>query len=272
MSGALVVRGLAVGRPERDAHPLVSELDLTVQPGECLGLVGESGSGKSLTLRAIAALLPKPLVVRAGSVAVGDAVLPLTAGTAARKARRARIAMVFQDPSSALDPLKRVGAQVAAVRQHVRGRSRAEARRDAVQLLAEARLPHPEQLYGRYPHELSGGQRQRVMIAFALASDPEFLLCDEPTTALDVTVQAEILALLDEIRVTKGVGVLFVTHDLPVIARVSSRIAVMRHGAVVETGDTLEVLGAPAHEYTRGLVASALALSGGGAADAGGAS
>lgn len=239
---------------------IVSGLTLSVAAGECVGLVGESGSGKSLTLRAIAALLPKSMRVTAGGVTVGGVALPMAAGGAGRKARRARIAMVFQDPSSALDPLMKVGAQIAAVRRHVRGRSRVDARQDALTLLAETRLPDPAVLYERYPHELSGGQRQRVMIAFALASDPEFLLCDEPTTALDVTVQAEILALLNDLRVKKSVGVLFVSHDLAVIAQISSRIAVMRAGEVVETGPTLKVLGEPTHPYTRDLVAAAMAV------------
>lgn len=169
--------------------------------------------------------------------------------------------MVFQDPAAALDPLIRVGAQLAAIRRRMRGGRTAEARDDVLALLERVRLPDPARLARRYPHELSGGQRQRIMIAFALASDPRYLLCDEPTTALDVTVQAEILALIDRLRTEEGLGVLFVSHDLPVIARIAQRVAVMRHGVVIETGTTGDLLRSPAHGYTRELVAAARAVA-----------
>ncbi|WOF23485.1 ABC transporter ATP-binding protein [Microbacterium betulae] len=257
-ASVLEVSGLSIAR--RRGAGIVEGVDLSVRRGECVGLVGESGSGKSLTLRAIMALLPDGVEATGGEVRVDGLPMPRS-GAAARSSRRGRLSMVFQDPAAALDPLRRVGAQVAAVRRHVRGRSARAAREDALGLLADVRLPDPAAAYERYPHELSGGQRQRVMIAVALASEPEFLLCDEPTTALDVTVQAEILALLDDIRRSRSVGVLFVSHDLPVVSTVSSRLVVMRRGVVVEAGDTIDVLGAPRDPYTRGLVRAAAELS-----------
>ncbi|WP_159501101.1 ABC transporter ATP-binding protein [Microbacterium sp. 18062] len=250
----LGVSGLSIDR-RSDGGRLVDGVDLAVGPGECLGLVGESGSGKSLTLRAIAGILPDTVARTGGAVTVDDAVLD------PRRASPARIGTVFQDPAAAMNPLMRIGSQVAAVRRHVRGRSRHDAREDALRLLERAALPHAARLYDRYPHELSGGQRQRVMIAFALASDPRFLLCDEPTTALDVTVQAEILTLLDDIRVSERIGILFVSHDLPVVARISSRLAVMKAGRIVEQGPTADVIARPADPYTRGLVAAARAVA-----------
>lgn len=261
-TSALTVSVLSIGRRAAPTgRQIVSHLSLEVQRGECLGLVGESGSGKSLTLRAIMGLLPESLDVTAGTVSVDGMVLP-SSGATARRARRGRLAMVFQDPAAALNPLMRIGTQIAAVRRHVRGRSRQEARRDALALLEQVRIADPAAFFRRYPHELSGGQRQRVMIAIALASEPEFLLCDEPTTALDVTVQDEILTLLEQIRTATSVGVLFVSHDLPVVARASDRLVVMRHGALVEAGDTHEVLVAPREDYTRVLVQAAKALAG----------
>lgn len=247
-------------RRGRNSRPLVQGVSFELERGQCVGLVGESGSGKSLTLKAVMALLPDALAVSSGRVTVDGVCLPAE-GVKARRSRRNRLAMVFQDPAASLNPLMRVGRQVAAVRQHVLGASHRHAHEDALELLADVAISDPESLFMRYPHQLSGGQRQRVMIALALATEPEFLLCDEPTTALDVTVQADILALLTQIRVARAVGVLLVSHDLPVVATASDHLVVMRRGTVVETGPTAEVLGSPRHAYTRTLISSAAALT-----------
>ncbi len=254
--GRLQVDGLDIAD---GARRLVGGVSLSLARGESLGLVGESGSGKSLTLRAIAGLLPAPLRIAAGAVDLDG--VTRTAG--ARRHAGPGVGIVFQDPAAALNPLMRVGAQIAAVRRYVRGRSAAEARTDTLELLERVRLPDAAALAQRYPHELSGGQRQRIMIAFALAGNPRYLLCDEPTTALDVTVQAEILDLIDALRREERLGVLFVSHDLPVVARISERIAVMRHGEIVEAGPTTTVLAAPKHPYTRSLLSAARAVSAG---------
>lgn len=254
----LSVEGLAVAARH---SPIVADVDLRVTRGEAVGIVGESGSGKSLLLKAVMALLPPGLAVTAGRVTLDGAVLPPAPARAARAARGHRIGLVLQDPATALDPLMRVGDQIAEVRRHVVGRDRSAARRDALELLERVRIPSAADRYRAYPHELSGGQRQRVVIARALAGEPDFLLCDEPTTALDVTVQAEILTLIDELRTTRSTGVLLVSHDLAVVSQVSSRLLVMRHGRVVEHGATERVLSAPAHAYTRALLESVAELS-----------
>ncbi|CAO3430662.1 dipeptide ABC transporter ATP-binding protein [Azospirillum argentinense] len=235
----------------------VKGVDLRVAPGECLGIIGESGSGKSVTALSIARLVASPPgVVRGGAVRFGgDDLLALPVG-ALQRLRGGRIAYVFQDPLTTLHPLMPVGAQVAeALRAH-RPVPRAEADRRVVELLAAVRLPDPATLVHAYPHELSGGQRQRVGIAMALANDPELIIADEPTTALDVTVQAEILDLLDDLRRRRGLAVVFISHDFGVIARLCDRVAVMFQGEIVEEGDTRSVLTRPRHAYTRRLLAA----------------
>ncbi|MGY0792967.1 dipeptide ABC transporter ATP-binding protein [Azospirillum argentinense] len=235
----------------------VKGVDLRVAPGECLGIIGESGSGKSVTALSIARLVASPPgVVRGGAVRFGgDDLLVLPVG-ALQRLRGGRIAYVFQDPLTTLHPLMPVGAQVAeALRAH-RPVPRAEADRRVVELLAAVRLPDPATLVHAYPHELSGGQRQRVGIAMALANDPELIIADEPTTALDVTVQAEILDLLDDLRRRRGLAVVFISHDFGVIARLCDRVAVMFQGEIVEEGDTRSVLTRPRHAYTRRLLAA----------------
>ncbi|WP_081863185.1 dipeptide ABC transporter ATP-binding protein [Azospirillum argentinense] len=239
----------------------VKGVDLHVAPGECLGIIGESGSGKSVTALSIARLVASPPgVVRGGAVRFGgDDLLALPVG-ALQRLRGGRIAYVFQDPLTTLHPLMPVGAQVAeALRAH-RPVPRAEADRRVVELFAAVKLPDPATLVHAYPHELSGGQRQRVGIAMALANDPELIIADEPTTALDVTVQAEILDLLDDLRRRRGLAVVFISHDFGVIARLCDRVAVMLQGQIVEEGDTRSVLTRPRHAYTRRLLAAVPAL------------
>ncbi|MCW2241205.1 ABC transporter ATP-binding protein/permease [Azospirillum canadense] len=235
----------------------VKGISLRVAPGECLGIIGESGSGKSVTALSIARLVASPPgVVRGGAVRFGgDDLLALPVG-ALRRLRGGRIAYVFQDPLTTLHPLMRVGAQVVeAIRAHqpVPG---AEAWRRTVDLFAAVKLPDPAGIAHAYPHELSGGQRQRVSIAMALANDPELIVADEPTTALDVTVQAEVLDLLDELRQQRNLAILFISHDFGVIARLCDRVAVMHRGVVVEEGDARAVLADPRHDYTRRLLAA----------------
>jgi ABC-type glutathione transport system ATPase component len=237
--GGLLVEDLRVaGEVE-----LLHGVSLGVEPGGALGVVGESGSGKSLTLRAVMGLLPRGLRATGGTVRV--------AGTAA---------MIFQDPLTFLDPLMRVGNQVAEVSRAVRGGTRHAARARALELLDTVRLPEAAALARRYPHQLSGGQRQRVLLALALAQEPDLLLCDEPTTALDVTVQREVLELLATLRAERGLSLVFVSHDLAVVAQVCERVVVLREGRVVEEGPTVDVVTRPAHDYTRSLVDAVLPL------------
>jgi ABC-type glutathione transport system ATPase component len=237
--GGLVVDRLRVAGESELLHGI----DLDVAPGQSVGLVGESGSGKSLTLRAVMGLLPRGLRVSGGSVRVD--------GTAA---------MIFQDPLTFLDPLMRVGNQVAEVCRASRGGTRTAAHARALELLASVRLPDAAALVRRYPHQLSGGQRQRVLLALALAQEPDLLLCDEPTTALDVTVQRDVLDLLATLRRERGLTLLFVSHDLAVVAQVCERVVVLREGRVVEEGPTLDVVSRPVHAYTRSLVDAVLPL------------
>ncbi|MEQ3552943.1 ABC transporter ATP-binding protein [Pseudonocardia nematodicida] len=237
---------------------LVDGLDLDIAPGERVGLIGESGSGKSLTAYALLGLLDDELR------AEGDVRLPGLAGnvldTDERTLSRTRgrvASIVFQEPMTALNPLMRVGAQVAeTLLCHGTAPSRAAAARAAVELLDQVRLPDPERAARAFPHQLSGGQRQRVVIAAALANDPALLICDEPTTALDVTVQAQVLEIVAELVRARDTALLFISHDLAVVSAVADRVAVMRGGVVVEQGPVAEVFTGPQHEYTRALLAA----------------
>jgi oligopeptide/dipeptide ABC transporter ATP-binding protein len=219
--------------------------------------VGESGCGKSLTLRAIMGLLPSAARVASGRVIVDG----VTLGSNPRRRRRDlhhRMSIVFQDPLSALNPVATIGNQISEAPRHVLGLGRSASRARALDLLHQVGIPDPERRYHAYPHELSGGTRQRVMIAIALSSDPTILLCDEPTTALDVTIQTQILALLADLRAERGLSLVFVTHDLGLVGQVAERLAVMYTGRIVETGPSSAVLAAPRHPYTKGLLAAAL--------------
>ena len=241
----------------------VRDLSLSLQKGEVLGLVGESGSGKSVTSLAIMRLLP-PQTALSGKIQFGSN------GTARdllelepeqmRALRGSKISMIFQEPMTALNPVMRVGEQIAeAVRAH-QSISKHEAWVRAVQALDEVAIPDPARRARDYPHQLSGGMRQRVMIAMAIVNRPELLIADEPTTALDVTIQAQILDLLAELRDKFGLTMLFISHDLAVISQVAERIAVMYAGTVVELGSRDDIFRAPAHPYTRGLLAAAPTL------------
>ena len=251
----LEVRGLAVEIPVPGAvlRP-VRGIDLSVAEGETLAIVGESGCGKSLTALAVMGLLPRTARLSAERIALrGQSLLGLRE-SAWRRIRGDRIAMIFQDPMTSLDPCYRVGDQMVEVLRQHRPVSTKAARRRAAELLGKVGVPAPEQRLSQYPHQLSGGLRQRVMIAMALLCEPELLIADEPTTALDVTIQAQILRLLADIQRETGIGLVLITHDLGVVAGLADRIAVMYAGEIVETGTPDAVLGRPLHPYTEGLM------------------
>jgi peptide/nickel transport system ATP-binding protein len=240
----------------------VRDLDLTVAPGETLALVGESGSGKSVTGLSVMGLLPQGVGrIANGTVRLrrktGEFVeLHTMSGEALRRVRGNDIGMVFQEPLTSLNPVYTVGEQIAEpIRIHL-GKSRRAAWSDAVRLLEDVGIPDPRRRAGQYPHELSGGMRQRATIAMALACDPALLIADEPTTALDVTIQAQILDLLGRLQQERGMGMLFVTHNLGVVAEIADRVAVMYAGSIVETGSVARVFAHPRHPYTKGLMRS----------------
>ena len=253
----LDIRNLSVPLPRGADRPFaVEDLSLTLDRGEILCIVGETGSGKSLTALSVMGLLPSNLPKPSGEALFeGQNLLNLT-----RRQRRTlagrRLAMVFQEPSASLNPVYRIGDQVAEVfRQHT-DLSKVQIRERVTELFREVRLPDPEAILRAYPHQLSGGQCQRVMIATALALDPAILIADEPTTALDVTTQAQILKLMLELRDRHGAGIIFVTHDFGVVAEIADRVAVMRHGKLVEVGTARQVLRDPQADYTKRLIAA----------------
>ncbi|MCA1007669.1 ABC transporter ATP-binding protein [Rhodococcus hoagii] len=242
---------IAFGR----ARPAVDSASLEVARGEVVALVGESGSGKSMTARAILGLLPDGAAVR-GSIVLDGAELIGAPEADLDRVRGTTVSLIFQEPQSALNPVRRIGWQLReAIRAH-RKISKADARAAAIDLLRQVEIPDPDRRVDYYPHQLSGGQKQRVAIALALAGEPDLLVADEPTTALDVTVQAEILALLDRIRRRTGMGILLITHNMGVVAQHADRVVVMRAGRVVETGGVHSVFDAPTHPYTRSLLAA----------------
>jgi oligopeptide/dipeptide ABC transporter ATP-binding protein len=233
-------------------------VDLALQPGEVLGLVGESGAGKSTVGRAVVRLLPEPGRVEAGAIRLHGRDLLGMSGTEMRRLRGADVALVPQDPLSALNPAFRIGLQATdALRIH-RGLSRDGAEAEMVRLLGHLGIPEPADVLQRYPHELSGGMRQRVLIAMAFSCDPTLVIADEPTTALDVTTQAQILRLLEELQAERRVATLFVTHDLGVVAHLAHRVSVMYAGCLVESAPTGELFRAAAHPYTQGLLGQVL--------------
>lgn len=244
-----------------DGTPIVSDVDLHVDRGECVALVGESGSGKSMTAKAILAIQPARVVVE-GHLFV-DGIDVITAGEAAiRRIRQRTAAMIYQNPRPGINPLRRVGAYIVEGVVHAGLMTRMDARTKAVELLRAVGLPKAEQLFYRYPFELSGGMLQRVMIVGALMSDPQLMLCDEPTTALDVTTQAEVIAILAELQRSRGLGMLFITHDLDLAAAISARTYVMYRGEIVETGDSQALLDHPTHPYTEALIQARPVLEG----------
>jgi peptide/nickel transport system ATP-binding protein len=253
----LEVKDLTVKLPVGGDRPeAVSSVSFEVERGEILCLVGESGSGKSVIAQAIMGLLPKTLRVTGGKILLEKENL-LAAGEARwRELRGARMSMIFQEPMTALNPVMRCGEQIDEVlRTHTKA-SDSERKQRTFAILREVALPDPERILASYPHQLSGGQRQRIMIAMALALEPALLIADEPTTALDVTTQAQILRLIIELQKKHGMAVLFITHDFGVVAEVAHRVAVLREGRLVELGAKLEVLQRPRHDYTRMLIRS----------------
>ena len=246
-------------RPEqsRNILPAVRDLSFSIAPGEVLGLVGESGSGKSITSLAIMRLLP-PQAMVSGEILFSENGQPRNLATlppeSMRQLRGSRIAMIFQEPMTALNPVMRVGDQIAeAVLAHGQ-HSKSEAARLALEAMNDVAIPDPRRRARDYPHQLSGGMRQRVMIAMAIVNRPQLLIADEPTTALDVTIQSQILDLLAQLRAKFGLTMLFISHDLAVVSQVADRVAVMYAGNLVELGAKREIFRAPAHPYTRGLL------------------
>ena len=238
-----------------DGHEIINIDQLDLEPGDRLGLVGESGSGKTMTAKAIAGLLPNEAKV-SGSVTFDGRDLLTLSDRELAKVRGKRIGFVFQDPSRSLNPMMRIGKQVSeSIRIHTKLKGDAVTAK-VIDLLRQVQLPNPETLIRRYPHQLSGGQQQRVMIAAAIAADPELLIADEPTTALDVTVQEEILRLLISLSEQRKMGLLFVSHDLGVIRFVCNQVAVIYGGNIVESGRMEEIIDRPMHRYTAALLAA----------------
>jgi peptide/nickel transport system ATP-binding protein len=244
-------------RTESGLGPLVRDLSFALRRGETLCIAGESGSGKSITALAVMGLLPPPAVrVTGGRIALGPVVLTDLPESQMRSIRGDRIAMIFQEPMTSLNPVMTVGSQLAeAIRAHETV-SRRDARARALEALRAVRLSQPERRMGQYPHELSGGMRQRVMIAMALALRPEVLIADEPTTALDVTVQREVLDLLRDLQRETGTAIILITHDMGVVAEMADRVIVMRHGTMVEEAPAAQLFAAPQAQYTRDLLAA----------------
>ena len=236
----------------------VRGVNFELYEGETLAIVGESGSGKSVTSNALMKLIPQPPGIYAGGQILfeGKDLIPLT-DKQMMKIRGNEIAMIFQDPMTALNPTMRIGKQITEViMQHRKANSAAEAKARAIELLDQVGIPFPEKRFRAYPHELSGGMRQRVVIAIALAADPKLLIADEPTTALDVTIQAQILELMKDIQKRSNTSIIFITHDLGVVANVADRVAVMYAGQIVEYGTVEDIFYNPKHPYTWGLLGS----------------
>ncbi len=249
---------LEVNAARVEIGPLVplDNITFAINPGEILGLVGESGSGKSLTAMAVMGLLP--LIggrVSAGSIRFDGIELTALREEAYRALRGKRIAFISQNPMTALDPLQSVGAQIDVIGTLHFGRTSAEARRRTIEVLTQLRIPDAEAMCGHYPHQLSGGMKQRVVIAMALAGQPDLIIADEPTTALDVTVQAQIIHLLASLVRERGMALLLITHDMGVVAQCCDRVAVLYAGRLAESGAILPLFAAPAHPYTEALIA-----------------
>ncbi len=237
--------------------PAVDGVDISLRKGETLGIVGESGSGKSVTSLSVMRLLPKTgSRIEDGQILYkGNSLLQLSENEM-RDIRGNEIAMIFQEPMTSLNPVYTVGQQLTETVMLHRGYSKKEAREHAIEMLKKVHIPRAEKIVDEYPHQLSGGMRQRVMIAMAMSCDPELLIADEPTTALDVTIQAQILDLMRELRNTQGTSILLITHDLGVVAEMCDRVVVMYAGQVVEQADVFTLFERPSHPYTQGLMKS----------------
>ena len=250
---ALDIRDLRVSFGNTE---ILRGVSLSVQPGETLGIVGESGCGKSMTGLAAMRLLPPGGKIASGSISLGDKDLTSLSESQMRKVRGGDIAMIFQDPFTSLNPMMRIGNQIAEAIALHQSLTKEATRKKVLEMLRAVGVPSPESAAMKFPHQLSGGQRQRVMIAIAFSCHPKVLIADEPTTALDVTLQAQILALLKELQQREGTAVLLISHDIGVIGSVSDRICVFYAGKVIEEGPRDRVLQQPKHPYTRGLLAS----------------
>ena len=249
----LEIRDLHVKFHTRDREA-VAGVSLSIRDGEILGLVGESGSGKSVTAMGVAGLLPRKQCAYSGEILLDGRELLHIPRAELRKIQGREVGVVFQEPMSAMDPLMKIGSQVEEV-LHIHQSVPREARRTRVlEALAAVELPDPEAVCGKYPHELSGGMLQRAMIAAAIVARPRLLLLDEPTTALDVTIQAQILELLKKLNRESGISMLFISHNLNVVRKLCSRVAVMQRGVLVEEGNTEDVFHCPRHQYTRRLI------------------
>lgn len=251
----LEIRDLHVKFHVRDREA-VSGVSLTIHDGEILGLVGESGSGKSVTAMSVAGLLPRRQCTYSGEILLDGTELLHADRSLLRKIQGRDIGVVFQEPMSAMDPLMKIGHQVEEVLRIHTDLSREECKKRALEAMEAADLPDPAATYEKYPHELSGGMLQRAMIAAAIIDRPKLLLLDEPTTALDVTIQAQILALLKKLNRQYGISMLFISHDLKVVRKLCTRVSVMQRGVLVEEGNIDEVFYHPQHEYTQRLIAA----------------
>ena len=262
MSAVLSLEALSVRLPPGADRPhALKDVTLSLNANEIVCVVGESGSGKSMMANAVMRLLPQGVDIDGGQALFEGRDLARSSEAEMRKVRGAGVAMIFQEPMTALNPLRTVGDQIGEMFRIHTELSKAEIAERILDLLEEVRIPDPRQAASAYPHELSGGQRQRAMIAMAMALDPRVLIADEPTTALDVTTQAQILALIRDLQARKGTAVLFITHDFGVVAEIANRVAVMQHGLVVEEGAADAVLHRPQHPYTRQLIAAVPSLT-----------
>ena len=253
----LDVRGLRTSfRIQGQTVEAVRGVDLSLVPGEIVGIVGESGSGKSVTMKSIIKMLPDSATLSADAIAFGGRDLLHLTENEMCSVRGNDISMIFQDPMTSLNPLRRVGDHIVEVLRRHSALSRGEAFQQAVEMLRMVGVPSPEERMRQYPHEFSGGMRQRVLIAMALACKPRLLIADEPTTALDVTIQAQILDLIRQLQETTGMAVVLITHDLGIVASLCSRLMVMYGGLIMETGSTEDIFYRPMHPYTRALLRS----------------
>ncbi|WP_108730080.1 ABC transporter ATP-binding protein [Weissella cibaria] len=254
------MQGLTVTVPSKQGTmvPILNGVNLTIMPNQVLGLVGESGSGKTMTMRTILGLLPK------GATATADVWQLAGENSPVGQHQQLRMAMVFQDPLTGLNPVRTIGFHLTEVVKRVHPHySRLQQQAAAEQALEKVNIPRPTQRLKQYPHELSGGLRQRVLIAMALLAEPDVLIADEPTTALDVTVQAQILTLLKELQRTEALTIIFITHDLGVISAVADNVAVMRDGQIVEAGTSADIFQQAQHPYTQALLAAVTAVTDG---------
>ena len=251
----LEIRDLHVKFHNRDREA-VAGVSFTIENGDILGLVGESGSGKSVTAMSVAGLLPRSRCDYSGKILLDGRELLHLPRPELRNIQGREIGVVFQEPQSCMDPLMKIGPQVEEVLSIHQSLPRAERKRLALEALAAVELPAPEEVYGKYPHQLSGGMLQRAMIAAAIVIRPKLLLLDEPTTALDVTIQAQILELLKKLNAESGISMLFISHNLNVVRRLCGRVAVMQRGVLVEEGETDTVFHHPRHPYTQRLIAA----------------